>query len=483
MESNNEEEGSGTASKTTTTPFHRFVSWLRRTTFIHNVLELVHGQEPLDQWTLKHAFFADVGGFHLRDADLKTISLNAEQLFFLVEEGYVNMPNFTQKEIDDKNKADIVLRYYWLAQIIWFSIATAMRSTQGLPICTLELTTLAFVVCSAISSLFRFRKPGDVRVPEFVKPKYTIAEIVNHPDSKGASKQANKRTGNDPGKLIGTQPGDETALRAPKDGHFRYTELDFISHREWHFSKLWAHWTEVARTVLHLPKDFFGPHHGRIDNTYCFPMEETSGSYLLLLAVSFGYAAIFFLFWNHDFAMPVQQWLWKASIVSVLAGLVGYELVQRVGFVLWPAMWRVVCKRFPSVERICLRAELWLGLEDNNGTSTIELNEYSALSSIASGETVNDGSDAAGGHTLPDHIRARIRKAAAWLRNNSPRRADGTQDPDLKVPLKVVLPTYILGAAFIIGRTIILIIASGNLPRCRPHRIRLWTGRGRTSDS
>jgi len=60
---------------------------------------------------LTHAFYADMGGFHLRTDDLeRPIALNAEQLFYLVNMGYIEYPKIDKEEIDDKNKTDGLAR-------------------------------------------------------------------------------------------------------------------------------------------------------------------------------------------------------------------------------------------------------------------------------------------------------------------------------------------------------------------------------------
>jgi hypothetical protein len=62
--------------------------------------------EKLPAWTLRHSFFADMGGFVLRSSDQPDFPVDSQQLLWLVEKGYVEYPTVTEKEIDDKNKVD-----------------------------------------------------------------------------------------------------------------------------------------------------------------------------------------------------------------------------------------------------------------------------------------------------------------------------------------------------------------------------------------
>jgi hypothetical protein len=59
-------------------------------------------------WTIKHAFFADMGGFLIEppEIDLPAFPLDAEQLYILVDGGYVEYPLLEEEEIEDKSKSD-----------------------------------------------------------------------------------------------------------------------------------------------------------------------------------------------------------------------------------------------------------------------------------------------------------------------------------------------------------------------------------------
>lgn len=61
-------------------------------------------------WTMKHAFFADMGGVHLKIRDLKSFPINSCQIHFLVSKGLMEYPLIEAKAIDDKNKSDVLAR-------------------------------------------------------------------------------------------------------------------------------------------------------------------------------------------------------------------------------------------------------------------------------------------------------------------------------------------------------------------------------------
>ena len=54
-------------------------------------------------WTLKHGFFADMGGFVLESKDFQPFPVNSKQLAYLVANGYTSLP-----DIQDKGKPCII---------------------------------------------------------------------------------------------------------------------------------------------------------------------------------------------------------------------------------------------------------------------------------------------------------------------------------------------------------------------------------------
>ena len=68
-------------------------------------------QAGYTQWTITHGFFGDMGGFVLAADDLPhPIPLNAEQLFYLVNNSYVDYPDTSDGEVKDRNKSDGLAR-------------------------------------------------------------------------------------------------------------------------------------------------------------------------------------------------------------------------------------------------------------------------------------------------------------------------------------------------------------------------------------
>ena len=62
------------------------------------------------EWTMKHAYLADMGGFMLDSPDCNPIPLDAEKLFYLVDHKDVVWPKVFADDVDDKNKVDGLAR-------------------------------------------------------------------------------------------------------------------------------------------------------------------------------------------------------------------------------------------------------------------------------------------------------------------------------------------------------------------------------------
>jgi len=116
-------------------------------------------------WTKKHAFFADMGGFLLHPPDWVPFPLNSKQVHYLVIHGYIPYSAVALEKADlaDRNKGDGMVRFISVLQILWFSFNCIARASQGLAITTLELTTLGFILCTLGTSYFWFHKPMDVQ--------------------------------------------------------------------------------------------------------------------------------------------------------------------------------------------------------------------------------------------------------------------------------------------------------------------------------
>lgn len=83
-----------------------------------------------EEWTMKHAFLADMGGIHLRveGSGMKTFPVTGRGLHFLVTKGYMSYPEISEESIKDKNKSDGLTRY---DQVSSYRIGTWLTLVRG----------------------------------------------------------------------------------------------------------------------------------------------------------------------------------------------------------------------------------------------------------------------------------------------------------------------------------------------------------------
>ncbi len=104
------------------------------------------------QWTLRHAFYANMGGFVLQPRDSVPFPVNGKQLHYLVSKRYMELPALDEKEIWDKSKAAGFAKFVTCLQTGWLALQCICRAIQKMPMTTLELTTMSFVICMYYAS-------------------------------------------------------------------------------------------------------------------------------------------------------------------------------------------------------------------------------------------------------------------------------------------------------------------------------------------
>ncbi|KAM0276576.1 hypothetical protein ACHAQH_006629, partial [Verticillium albo-atrum] len=131
-----------------------------------------------EAWTVRLAFFADMGGFVLGASGVEPFPLNAKQLHWLVANRHIEYPRITTAEIWDKSKQDGIAKVITSVQVAYLIVECIGRAAQGLAITALELNTLAIVACTLMTAFAWLHKPADVRTPFVISTPKHIKEIV-----------------------------------------------------------------------------------------------------------------------------------------------------------------------------------------------------------------------------------------------------------------------------------------------------------------
>ena len=91
------------------------------------------------EWTLRHSFYADMGGFVLQARDSVPFPINGQQLIYLLEESYLDLPEITSEDISDKSKANLLAKALVCLQTGWFVVQCFGRLARGLPLAVTPL--------------------------------------------------------------------------------------------------------------------------------------------------------------------------------------------------------------------------------------------------------------------------------------------------------------------------------------------------------
>jgi len=130
-------------------------------------------------WTLKHSFFALMGGFAVDTSILpenqkylhdfgERVAIPGAAILFLAEANPHLIPDISLSTIQDKSKASDLAKAIVCVQASWFSIQTIYRLADGLSISLLELNTLGHALCALLIYCFWWSKPLDIQEPYLI---------------------------------------------------------------------------------------------------------------------------------------------------------------------------------------------------------------------------------------------------------------------------------------------------------------------------
>ncbi|KAF8998945.1 hypothetical protein BDQ17DRAFT_1283009 [Cyathus striatus] len=128
-------------------------------------------KSPRRNWTMNHAQFLQMGGFHSCSADHKG-AISPMRFDALLQEGKITFPTIKKEEIQDKSKADGLSKIILAVQALWFVIQCIGRHAQGLALTQLEVATLAVISSTFMLCIIWWHKPLDVRHPIYLDSFY-----------------------------------------------------------------------------------------------------------------------------------------------------------------------------------------------------------------------------------------------------------------------------------------------------------------------
>ena len=246
------------------------------------------------QWTIRHAFFADMGGFCLipvdsEGKDSKGFPITGKHLFWLVKNGVIEYPDVSTKELWDKSKQATIGKLVACVQIFYLVVQSIARAIQRLAITTMELSALAIVVCSIMTSACWLYKPVDVSTSLKLRTNATIDEIL--------------------------ALGGDAAMEEP----WKETPLDFVDD-------LKPSWSLNVQTFMHMPVEPFERPIPRLGNDR---LPHLRGKHkVALCAATLAYASIHLAGWNFVFPTQTEQILWRLSSGFIFGTTLVFWMVE-----------------------------------------------------------------------------------------------------------------------------------------------------------
>jgi hypothetical protein len=241
-------------------------------------------------WSLRHAFFANMGGFVLQPRESRPFPINAKQLHWLVAQKYLPYPAIDKRVIWDKSKANGFAKIITLTQTLWFILQCLGRAPQRLSITTLELSSVAIVVCTLATAFCWLHKPVDIETPIILTTDATIEQIL-------------------------CQAGD--AAEKP----FRETPLDFIDNQG-------PSWSTDVMAKFRIPT---GPRERPLQRLANDRIPQRMGviNVIVLCILTLLYASIHLTGWNFHFPSHAEMILWRVCSAILFGTTTVFWFVDR----------------------------------------------------------------------------------------------------------------------------------------------------------
>jgi hypothetical protein len=303
-----------------------------------------------------------MGGIVVATPDCTPFPVDSQQLAYLVEHKYLELPDISVDDIRSMNKADGLARVITMAQMAWYCLSCAARGASGLGFCTLEATTLAYILCTAHTFFFWYYKPLVPDVQRMYSMDTSIADICV---------QSGKV---EPDYLL----------------TYRHTPLDFVKPPPDPKSLITPFWFGLGAVL----RPFAGQHKANLDPR--LPLKTFADSRVLppdgisitlMLYTLFFQIAFFGLHtafaWISAFPSWTEWYLWMGS-TAVDFGLIAiYVLAMPVGTYLAPFLARLlfdleathlleVAPALPVWARLLIHAPFVLGYVAARGAVLVE---------------------------------------------------------------------------------------------------------------
>ncbi|KAI1114193.1 hypothetical protein F5Y14DRAFT_415710 [Nemania sp. NC0429] len=242
-------------------------------------------QKDVPKWTLTHCYFANMGGFYMRDDVSRSSTLNdgssttppapitttkqpvrlMTTRHFVEYREYIDIPKLSEDDLKDKSKTDYFTKGIAVLQISQLLLSLIVRHVRRLEFSQLEALTLPFAICGILTYICAWYKPQNVQRP--------IEVTLRHLDDV---------------------PGPKMQGRT--------------------FDSLWR-----ILTNSEAKGDRLLPERIPNDNIPRSNEHETHYALYVLTALTAGFGSLHAVAWNFEFPTFTEQLLWKiATLVSTV---------------------------------------------------------------------------------------------------------------------------------------------------------------------
>lgn len=213
-------------------------------------------------WTVTHAFFVIMGGFHYYSDGEPLHPLHPFDVVNLVQHGALVPP--TSNELNDKSKSDALSKGVAIIQTLWFVTQCIARRIEHLPITNLELMTLAYTVIIVAMYAAWWHKPLNIGCPVRIPG---TAELISR-----------RRQSFWP-QFFKFAIGDQ-------DNGVVLSEEDSVP-------TFWAGGSDIGHDVYIAD--------------------------VIALTVAMAFGAVHCTAWSYTFPSPIEQLMWRVSAISIVA--------------------------------------------------------------------------------------------------------------------------------------------------------------------
>lgn len=123
-------------------------------------------EEEIANWTMTHAFYAEMGGFVVRPEGPGTDDLlvvNVKDILRLRSKGALQtLPTITAETLSDFSNGDAFTKAAAVGQVSWMIVQVIVRAAKGLPITQLEITACGFAASTFLTYVLWWQKPQTV---------------------------------------------------------------------------------------------------------------------------------------------------------------------------------------------------------------------------------------------------------------------------------------------------------------------------------